>query len=968
MQGGQNRATVRKADLDRANQQAENAQKLLNEFRSLNRALGIINEAIATRPKIARWYVTRAQIYRALGRNQLALYDYNAAIRLEPRLTLNLVSRAICLRKLRRYGDAMADLTAALEADPANPAYHYYRGTVLYHMEDYRGALEEFQTALSGGDKYTAKCKMKRAACYEKLGRVADALADYRQLTRADAGNAGAWTALGLLLTELGRHEEALVAFQGAVDSSSAGTHANYTKYLDNLAWCKALTGRFKEALEDVKTAVDACEAEGGKDPSPLLHRGAVQLALGQPLKALPDLLRAAELTEALVRKEARKDARDGLEAARADASTELGSARGSATVRTATTARRRGREDGGTAPIAAELAAALGEAPPMGPLGVPAPGAGAEDVDTDSDAYSDAERERDHAMQEPPSRKSAADPGSPSKAGGGGGTPSGGAAPPTPSRRRGDDASDTESVGSSSTGGGAGKSMKRAPAARNVLKGAPKGRAAAASGATKPWAMVPPWAKERVWPETIAPFTQPRSKPLCILAARVQAFLAAAYQSLGLGHAARGLQHAQQALAVWPGCVPAIYYGALCRHALGKHAEADAVLTKLLTDTDGIDEEVVRVLPPTFPAELDVESAALAAGKSPTEAALAAIVASIQKSAPSTATLRGQHQHVHGSSRAASSSSASGGAGGAGGSADASPSESPAQAAAQQRSLLLWSPAHAKSAVTVLGITAIELLPPARAESAEAQSAAAAAAAPAAAPADGGSAAPADAAASSGAEDSKTDGITSAASIAAAMTAAAAEAKERQVAATARTRAKVLIARGLSRQAAGNHAAALADFDAAIRYMPQWGASYYHRAVTQYALKKPLAAIADCKLALGAGHDNAALHDLLGQAHAYVGQYQVAITEFTAAYKLSPEWGEVLSRRAQCYRSIGNASLAILDLTNALLLPGFKNDPDFLMQRGVAQYDNDDYDTAISDFRSALAAPPKTPLMTAQL
>ena len=134
------RPAARKPDLDKANTNYAKAVELLGEFKHLGKALQLIGEAIAVRPKIAMWYATRAQIYRGLGRNQLAFYDYNAAIRIEPRMWQYYLGRALCLRKLRRFGDALADVETAMAGDPACSAYRFYRGTVYMHMEDYASA------------------------------------------------------------------------------------------------------------------------------------------------------------------------------------------------------------------------------------------------------------------------------------------------------------------------------------------------------------------------------------------------------------------------------------------------------------------------------------------------------------------------------------------------------------------------------------------------------------------------------------------------------------------------------------------------------------------------------------------------------------------------------------------------------------------------------------------------------------
>ena len=76
-------------DADQAKRNSERALKLLTAFKQPTRALTLISEAIAIKPKTAKWYVLRAQTYRMLGRNQLAFCDYNSALRLDPRSTKN---------------------------------------------------------------------------------------------------------------------------------------------------------------------------------------------------------------------------------------------------------------------------------------------------------------------------------------------------------------------------------------------------------------------------------------------------------------------------------------------------------------------------------------------------------------------------------------------------------------------------------------------------------------------------------------------------------------------------------------------------------------------------------------------------------------------------------------------------------------------------------------------------------------
>ena len=73
---------MKEAEAERARRNAARAETLLHSLRQPTRALALISEALAVRPKQARWYLVRAQLYRVMGRNRLALADYNSNIRL----------------------------------------------------------------------------------------------------------------------------------------------------------------------------------------------------------------------------------------------------------------------------------------------------------------------------------------------------------------------------------------------------------------------------------------------------------------------------------------------------------------------------------------------------------------------------------------------------------------------------------------------------------------------------------------------------------------------------------------------------------------------------------------------------------------------------------------------------------------------------------------------------------------------
>jgi tetratricopeptide (TPR) repeat protein len=106
-------------DIEKATRSTDRAIKLICDFRQPTRALTLLTEAISVLPRSGKLYAARAQVYRTLGRNQLAFCDLNSVLRLEPQMNRAYALRAIVLLRLRRYRDALGDINFALDAEPA---------------------------------------------------------------------------------------------------------------------------------------------------------------------------------------------------------------------------------------------------------------------------------------------------------------------------------------------------------------------------------------------------------------------------------------------------------------------------------------------------------------------------------------------------------------------------------------------------------------------------------------------------------------------------------------------------------------------------------------------------------------------------------------------------------------------------------------------------------------------------------
>ena len=905
---------------------------MLHEFKQVGKLLQLINESIIIRPKIARWYAARAQIYRGLGRNQFAFYDLNAAIRIEPRTWQYYTSRALCLRKLKRYQDALSDISTALDnADPPFlPLYRFYRGTILMHMEDYTGAIQEFTTSIQPGEKHSAKARLLRAVCYEKLGRTLEAMNDLKKLATADNASANAMNSYGISLCELGRYSEAIEIFTAAAERSFANP-LFAAKCLDNRSWAEFHTGKFRNAMETVTLAINQGGEERATDPSPLFHRGAIALGQNQPIKALPDLLRAAELNEALIRKELRratKDTDDLLFSMGGDNSSEVaGSAGGGRSLSrgksvgggmssTSGTGRRNNTGGGNTIfdQLPPEAAAALGEATSSAFLGsssVSVNGAttassvvlGGDDDITDSDTYTDAIREQDMTMVEIDRKKFGASSPNKGKQGNTGNTSRPTTREGKPSsglgdtgggdgNKTGDDKSDTESVRSGSTNAGA-RSMRKIPAARNLGRAAPRSKILSNTNQPKPWTVVPSSIKDKPWPEQPLTFTIPQNRVLCMITARIQAYLGLCYELLN--HYERALHHYQNALLVWPSYVPAQYHAGCMLHKLRRFTEADALLSILINSTAHIQEEV-EVIPPAYHTN---RSSNILDG---------------EDGIPITTT-------------------------------KPNPENSNTIEA-------IWTPTESRTAIYQLGISTLELIPPLHPDEAKhlgiKETPAATEVTDEAAPAPTEeTAAPTTTTENTPSSSSENDPP-----ISHRHSVDYGSNTPLQIA-NRRCRAKALLIRGITRQEQGLHVEAAEDLSDSITNNGKVGEAYYKRAISYLAIGKARAAINDCKTALSRGYNTPDVRDIFGQAYSYIGDYTEAVTQYTIALRLSPDTPIYLTRRAEAQRLLGDIASAIKDSTNALLIT--PNAPDILAQRADSHYQGNDWDAAVTDYRTAL-------------
>ena len=106
-----------------------------------NAAIAIFTHTLKVDPTLTSAFCYRAEAYRRKGNDQRAIRDSARAIQLggHPRVVADAyITRAKVFRKLGRYEEAGTDIRSALEIDPRSYFYRYVAGYA--NLEQIRGA------------------------------------------------------------------------------------------------------------------------------------------------------------------------------------------------------------------------------------------------------------------------------------------------------------------------------------------------------------------------------------------------------------------------------------------------------------------------------------------------------------------------------------------------------------------------------------------------------------------------------------------------------------------------------------------------------------------------------------------------------------------------------------------------------------------------------------------------------------
>ncbi len=168
---------------------------------------------------LADFWSNKGQVQSLLEQYDMALVSYKNAINLNPNSAYAWDGKGTMLNRLGKHEEA---LKACIEATRLNPEIAYMwdgKGLVLYSMQRYNEAIEAYDRAISLDPRF-ADAWFGRGEALSGLGDkyYEKALKDYDKAIKLNPNLVYAWHGKGCMLGNLGRYEEAIEAFNNAIE------------------------------------------------------------------------------------------------------------------------------------------------------------------------------------------------------------------------------------------------------------------------------------------------------------------------------------------------------------------------------------------------------------------------------------------------------------------------------------------------------------------------------------------------------------------------------------------------------------------------------------------------------------------------------------------------------------------------------------------------------------------------------
>jgi tetratricopeptide (TPR) repeat protein len=255
----------------------------------LTEAQPLFEQALRTNPDYPNANADLGVVLAAAGQMQDAIPHFERELTLRPDSAYAHSNYARALAQFGWLDEAIVHFRKAAEAEPNDASVHTNLGRALAMQRNLPAAIAEFERAVQANPNFSTAHHYLGDALYFSQGRTADALAHWREVLRLDPDNL---TVLAQCAWALSTDPDP--ALRNGALAVEYAEHASRLRegrapvVLDALAAAYAETGRFPDAVQAARSALDLALEQNNTAMADALRAKIAQYEAGRPMRADP--------------------------------------------------------------------------------------------------------------------------------------------------------------------------------------------------------------------------------------------------------------------------------------------------------------------------------------------------------------------------------------------------------------------------------------------------------------------------------------------------------------------------------------------------------------------------------------------------------------------------------------------------------------------------------------------------------
>jgi Flp pilus assembly protein TadD len=214
---------------------------------------------------------------------------FSAALESDPQNTSAHLNYGQALAMTGHFAEAEPHFLAAIRLQPDNPLAHKTFANALHHQGRVKEAIPHFQTAVCLGSKPDVETRMDLAGLYFQTGQSRRAVEQFRKVRALKPDMPDMLNNLAWLLATCS--DDTLRDGKEAVECAERAcrlTMNKQTAYIGTLAAAYAEAGRFPEAVDTAKLAIDLQNANGETQYAAITSQLLQLYSAGRPFHSPP--------------------------------------------------------------------------------------------------------------------------------------------------------------------------------------------------------------------------------------------------------------------------------------------------------------------------------------------------------------------------------------------------------------------------------------------------------------------------------------------------------------------------------------------------------------------------------------------------------------------------------------------------------------------------------------------------------